>query len=82
MSNLYKKIYDNTNIIDYYKYRINKLETENKELNKLLDKDEPQKRIKEAIKILNNSINHYKDYKKNNAIINALEILKGEKNDK
>lgn len=46
MSNLYKKIYNDTNIIDYYKYRINKLETENKELNKLLDKDETQKKNK------------------------------------
>lgn len=80
MSNLYKKIYD-TNIIDYYKMQINKLKKENKQLKQQLDEDETQKRIKEAIKILSNSINHYKDYKKNNAIIKAINILKGDKNE-
>lgn len=85
MSNLYRKIYTGSNILDYYKYTIDKLkneiaelEEENKNLKVLLEKDEEYKRIQGALKKLNASRRHYKSLEENSAVNSAIKILKGE----
>lgn len=77
MSNLYKKIYDGENILDYYEYTIKKLKKENKELKEQLNKDITNKRIQEALKKLKTCVNHYKMQKYNNTITQVIDILEG-----
>lgn len=80
----YEKIYGDFNILDRYKDmvivledKLKKTKEENALLKDKLDADKTQQRINEAINILNSSIKHYKDYKKNDAVVRAIEILKG-----
>ena len=73
----YKKIY-NDNIIDYYKYQIDKLEKENKELKEQANQNISNKKLKEVKRILNSAKYKYKSSETNWAIERAINIIEGE----